>query len=226
MSGSGDLMSDGGKCMRYRELDVYWKRIFELEWISLCEGSKAIAALIVSEDGTIISEGRNKIGEECIPNPRVAHAEVEAIRGLDIGKYPNVKSYTLYAALEPCPMCMGTMVMGGIRNIVIGAKDNHGGAMNLIGHSEYLKSKNIKITWMPHEYGHVQRAFQAMKELLYSTDEERLQRMLEDFSVFNRKGVIAAKELISEGIFADKKPALYGVEEIFDRLMMIIERDL
>ena len=46
--------------MRYQELDTYWKRIFELEWISLCEGSKAIAALIVSDDGTIISEGRNK----------------------------------------------------------------------------------------------------------------------------------------------------------------------
>ena len=44
------------KSMRYRELDTYWKRIFELEWISLCEGSKAIAALIVSDDGEIISE--------------------------------------------------------------------------------------------------------------------------------------------------------------------------
>ena len=35
--------------MRYRELDIYWKKIFDLEWISLCEGSKAIAALIVSD---------------------------------------------------------------------------------------------------------------------------------------------------------------------------------
>lgn len=59
--------------MRYQELDFYWKRIFELEWMSLCEGSKAIAALIVSDDGTIISEGRNKVGEESIPNPRVSH---------------------------------------------------------------------------------------------------------------------------------------------------------
>ena len=78
--------------MRYQELDTFWKRIFELEWISLCEGSKAIAALIVSDDGTIISEGRNKIGEEGIPNPRVSHAEVEAIRNLDINKYPYVKT--------------------------------------------------------------------------------------------------------------------------------------
>ncbi|MDE6664182.1 MAG: hypothetical protein K2K46_12695 [Lachnospiraceae bacterium] len=31
--------------------------------------------------------------------------------------------YTLYTALEPCPMCMVTMVMGGIRNIIIRAHD-------------------------------------------------------------------------------------------------------
>ena len=34
--------------MRFQDLDQYWKKIFELEWISLCEGSKAIAVLIVS----------------------------------------------------------------------------------------------------------------------------------------------------------------------------------
>ena len=209
--------------MRYQELDIYWKRIFDLEWTSLCEGSKAIAALIVSEDGTIISEGRNKIGEESIPNPRVSHAEVEAIRGLDINKYPHVKNYTLYAALEPCPMCMGTMVMGGIRNIVIGAKDAHGGAMGLIEYSSYLKGKNINIVWMPQEYGDVQRGFQALKELLYNTNEERLERMMTDFSVYNSKGVIAAKELIQEGIFKNKKPFFYSAEEIFDKLMMLIE---
>lgn len=210
--------------MRYQELDIYWKRIFDLEWTSLCEGSKAIAALIVSEDGEIISEGRNKIGEESIPNPRVSHAEVEAIRDLNIDKYPNVKKYTLYTALEPCPMCMGTMVMGGIRNIVIGAKDAYGGAMELIEHSNYLKGKNINIIWMPQEYGDVQRGFQVLKELLYNTDEERLECMMTDFSIYNPKGVIAAKELIQEGTFKDKKPAFYSVEEIFDKLMVLIER--
>lgn len=210
--------------MRYQELDFYWKRIFELEWMSLCEGSKAIAALIVSDDGTIISEGRNKVGEESIPNPRVSHAEVEAIRNLDINRYPNLKNYTLYASLEPCPMCMGTMVMGGIRRIVIGAKDAHGGAMHLIEHSTFLRNKNISISWMPQEYGDMQRAFQTLKELLYSTDDERLERILMDFSVHNAKGVQAAKELIREGLFEGKQPALYSAEEIFDRLMAIMER--
>jgi len=211
--------------MRYQDLDMYWKRIFTLEWQSLCEGSKAIAALIVSSEGEIISEGRNKIGEATIPNPRVSHAEVEAIRDLDINKYPYVKTYTMYAALEPCPMCMGTMVMGGIRNIVIGAKDAHGGAMDLVEHSEFLKRKNINILWMPQEYGDIQRGFQTLKELLYNTNEEQIERMMTDFCIYNKRGVLAAKELIDKGIFINKKPSEYGVEEIFDRLMTIIERE-
>ncbi len=208
--------------MRYQDLNKYWKRIFELEWLSLCEGSKAIAALIISEDGEIISEGRNQIGEENIPNPRVSHAEVEAIRNLDVKKYPKVKEYTLFTALEPCPMCMGTLVMGGIRCVVIGAKDAHGGAMGLIEHSKFLKSKNIHVVWMPQEYGDIQRGFQTLKELLYQTDEERLKRMMADFSVYNEKGVLAAKALIEEGIFKDKRPDEYCVEDIFDRLMIKI----
>ncbi len=210
--------------MRYQDLDAYWKRIFELEWVSLCEGSKAIAALIVSDEGEIISEGRNKIGEATIPNPRVSHAEVEVIRNLDISKYPDVKTYTLYTALEPCPMCMGTIVMGGIRNVVIGTKDAYGGAMELIEKSEYLKRKNINVVWMSQEYGDAQRGFQALKELLYNTNEELLERMMADFSVYNKKGVLAAKELIAEGLFDDKQPNSYSVEKIFDKLMHIIER--
>jgi tRNA(Arg) A34 adenosine deaminase TadA len=209
--------------MRFGELDSFWKRIFELEWESLCQGSKAIAALIVSDDGKIISEGRNKIGENLIPNPRVYHAEVEAIRNLDISRYPNVKRYTLYAALEPCPMCMGTLVMGGIRSVVIAAKDARGGAMGLIEQSEYLKKKNIAVRWMPQEYGDVQRAFQMLKEILFHTDSEKLERMKVDFSVYNSKGVKAAEELIKEGMFIEKDPFRYTAQEVFDWLIEKIE---
>lgn len=210
--------------MRYQELDVYWKRIFQLEWESVCEGSKAIAALIVSDDGEIISEGRNKIGSSQIPNSRVLHAEVETIRNLDIEKYPYVKKYTLVTGLEPCPMCMGTMVMGGLRNVMIGARDDYGGAMDLINHSSFLRSKNIKIIWRDKKYGDVQRALQTIKELLYNDDQDKLERMLVDFSVYNKKGVDAAKELFSGGWFIEKAPSDYPIEKVFNVLMDKIER--
>jgi len=211
--------------MKFSELDDIWKRIFEMEWESVCNKSKAIAAVIVNENGKIISVGRNKIGETEIPNPRVSHAEVEAVRNLEINKYPNVKSYTLYAALEPCPMCLGTLVMGGIRKLIIGAHDDHGGAVELLSKSNFLSSKHVEVVWMPPLYGEVQRGLQAIKELLYNEDKEKLERMLIDFSVYNAHGVNAAKKLFEDGWFENKTPDQYSIECIFNELSRLIENN-
>ena len=42
--------------------------------------------------------------------------------------------------------------------------------------------------------------------------------MLTDFSVHNRRGVGAAKALVSEGAFVTKKPADYTAQEAYDLL--------
>ena len=209
--------------MKFEKLSLQWKRIFQLEWESLCEGSKAIAAVIADENGNIVSEGRNMISEYVVPNPATAHAETEAIRNLDILKYPDKKKYTLYAGLEPCVMCMGTLVMGGIRKIEIAARDDFGGAMALMEHSDFIRKKGIQVTWLDNELGDMQRAFQTIRELLYNEDKEKLQRMLADFSVHNKTGVKAAKALIDSGIFENKKPADFTAEEIFDKLAKSIK---
>ena len=202
--------------MRFSELSKHWQRIFELEWLSLCEGSKAIAAVITDDDGNIISEGRNMTGEHNIPNPAAAHAETEAIRALDTEKYPNKWGYTLHAGLEPCVMCMGTLVMGGIRRVEIAARDDFGGAMKLIDMFEFSRNKGIQVTWLDDERGDMQRAFQTLRELYVGTDEEKLGRMMKDFSVYNKSGVEAAVRLWESGILTD--PRKFSAEEIFDRL--------
>ncbi|WP_051545552.1 nucleoside deaminase [Butyrivibrio sp. MC2021] len=207
--------------MRYEDLDDIWKSIFELEWESLCNKSKAIASVITDENGNLISTGRNKIGEYTIPNPRVCHAETEAVRNLDISIYPNIKQYTLYAALEPCPMCLGTIVMGGIRRIVIGAHDDHGGAIELLDKSRYLSSKNIEIIWMPNIYGDIQRGLQTIRELLYNEDKAKSERMLMDFSVYNSSGVNAAKILVDNGLFVDLQKC--RLENIINQMIKLIE---
>ena len=207
--------------MRYEDLDDIWKSIFELEWESLCNKSKAIASVITDENGNLISTGRNKIGEYTIPNPRVCHAETEAVRNLDISIYPNIKQYTLYAALEPCPMCLGTIVMGGIRRIVIGAHDDHGGAIELLDKSRYLSSKNIEIIWMPNIYGDIQRGLQTIRELLYNEDKAKSERMLMDFSVYNSSGVNAAKILVDNGLFVDLQNC--RLENIINQMIKLIE---
>ncbi len=204
--------------MRYTELPVHWQRIFQLEWQSLCEGSKAIAAVITDSEGNILSEGRNRISECSVPNPATAHAEAEAIRNLDVSRYPHPKSYTLHAGLEPCIMCMGTLVMGHIRNVEIAARDDFGGAMKLIELSDFARGKGIKVTWLDNGLSDMQRAFQTLRELLYNDDEDKKQRMLEDFSVYNKVGVDAAVRLFSEGLFRKDRLSELSAQVVFDRL--------
>ena len=204
--------------MNYRDLQHPWSRIFELSWKSVCKGSKAIAAVILSESGDIISEGRNQISEWSIPNPRLLHAEVEALRNLDIKKYPNLKEYTLYAGLEPCPMCVGTLAMSGLRKIVIATRDDFGGSMNLADYSPFMKRKNFEITWLDNELGDMQRAFQIIRELLYNAEDIKISRILADFSVYNKRGVDAASALVKEGFFLGKNLNEIPVGEVFDEL--------
>lgn len=209
--------------MKYSELQHPWNRIFELSWLSVCAGSKAIAAVILSEDGTIISEARNQISEFNIPNPRLLHAEVEALRNLDIKKYPNLKEYTLYAGLEPCPMCVGTLAMSGLRKVVIATRDDFGGSMNLAEHSPFMKRKQFEITFLDNELGDMQRAFQIIRELLYNADDIKLGRILADFSVYNKRGVDAACALVKEGFFAGRNLNEIPVSEVFDELAKRME---
>ena len=204
--------------MRFTELSRPWQRVFELAWESFCEGSKAIGAVITDEQGEIISEGRNRIFEGYIPNPAVWHAEVEAVRNLDVLKYPKVKEYTLYAGLEPCPMCMGTLVMGHIRHVVIGAPDDYGGAMSLMQHSLFLAQKNVQVSFEAEEYGHMQRAFQTLWELVYHGEDPRLPKKLEDFSVYNKVGVDAAKMLLADGFLQGREFSGISAKEMFDAL--------
>ena len=209
--------------MQYSELQHPWNRIFELSWLSVCAGSKAIAAVILSEDGTIISEARNQISEFNIPNPRLLHAEVEALRNLDIKKYPNLKEYTLYAGLEPCPMCVGTLAMSGLRKVVIATRDDFGGSMNLTEHSPFMKRKQFEITFLDNELGDMQRAFQIIRELLYNADDIKLGRIVADFSVYNKSGVDAACALVKEGFFIGRNLNEIPVSEVFDELAKRME---
>lgn len=205
--------------MKYSELSIPWKKIFELEWKSLQKGSKAIAAVIVNEEGEIVSEGRNQIAEWPIPNTIVAHAEAEAVRNLNLRIHRHPKTYILYTGLEPCIMCMGTILMGHIRKVVIAARDDYGGAMHLINHSEFAKSKGIQVTFLDNELGDMQRAFQTLREMMYNNDEEKKAQMLADFSVYNKVGVDAALTLMSDGFFEQRNISDITVAEIFDALI-------
>ena len=59
-----------------------------------------------------------------------AHAEVLALReaAAALGNY-RLEDATLYATLEPCPMCAGALVAARVQRLVFGARDLRFGAV-------------------------------------------------------------------------------------------------
>ena len=84
-----------------------------------------IGAVIV-RDGTIIGRGFNQRESRNDPS---AHAEMIAIR--QAARKLNawrLTGTTLYVTLEPCPMCMGAILLARIDRVVFGCFDPKGGA--------------------------------------------------------------------------------------------------
>lgn len=77
-------------------------------------------------DGRIIGEGYNRKESDQDPT---AHAEMIALRqAADSLKSWRLIGVTLYATLEPCPMCAGAMIQGRLERLVYGARDARFGA--------------------------------------------------------------------------------------------------
>jgi tRNA(adenine34) deaminase len=98
--------------------------------IAFGEKEVPIGAVVVRE-GRMIGRGRNR--REGLGDP-THHAEIEAIReaAAAIGNW-RLDGATLYATVEPCPMCAGAAVNGRIARIVFGCKDPKAGYCGTLG---------------------------------------------------------------------------------------------
>ena len=99
--------------------------------------------MIVDRDGRIVAKGRNQIFDHRSDHPlagtTVAHAEMTALSQLKEKEHPEIRTYTLYTTLEPCPMCFGTMVMMNVRNLQYAGRDGFAGATALRNTPVYQK---------------------------------------------------------------------------------------
>ena len=98
--------------------------------IAYAEQEVPIGAVVV-RDGRMIGRGRNR--RERLADP-THHAEIEALReaAQETGRW-RLDDCTLYATLEPCPMCAGAAVNARIRRIVFGAADPKAGYCGTLG---------------------------------------------------------------------------------------------
>jgi len=86
-----------------------------------------IGAVITDKDNNLISSGYNLRESNHDPT---AHAEIIAIK--NAAKKLNtwrLDGTTLYVTIEPCPMCMGAIVLSRINRLVFGARDPKAGSV-------------------------------------------------------------------------------------------------
>ena len=93
-------------------------------------GDVPVGAVSVGADGVELARDHNRREELGDPT---AHAEILALRTASrkIGHW-RLEGATLYATLEPCPMCAGALVNARIARVVYGASDPKAGAVQTL----------------------------------------------------------------------------------------------
>src|SRR4051812_44490607 len=89
------------------------------------EGEVPIGSVVVA-DGRIVGRGRNAREGRADPT---AHAEVLALQeaARSLGRW-RLSGATVYATLEPCPMCAGALVNARVDRLVYAVPDPKAGA--------------------------------------------------------------------------------------------------
>jgi tRNA(adenine34) deaminase len=97
--------------------------------LAAAEGEVPIGAVVVA-DGRVAGRGRN--ARERLNDP-TAHAEILALQeaSRELGRW-RLSGATMYATLEPCPMCAGALVNARIDRLVYGVADPKAGAVDTL----------------------------------------------------------------------------------------------
>ena len=111
-------------------VDLKWmQRALALADNAAAAGEVPVGAVLV-RDGEELGAGWNApLGS----NDPTAHAEVMALRAAAAaaGNY-RLPGSTLYATMEPCPMCAGAIVQARVARVVYAARDERWGAVESV----------------------------------------------------------------------------------------------
>ena len=96
---------------------------------SSVNGEVPVGAVVVFEN-MVLSKAHN---ETIVTGDPTAHAEIMAIRkACETKKNYRIPGCDLYVTLEPCAMCLGTVIQARIRKLAFGAYDPKSGAVESI----------------------------------------------------------------------------------------------
>ena len=107
-------------------LNPAWQECFELAWQSFRSGGIAVGAVLTDSGGQVTGRGQNRrFGPDAGPRELsglLGHAEINALRGLPPTK-DRGGGHLLYTTLQPCPMCLGAIVVARVGSVRFAARD-------------------------------------------------------------------------------------------------------
>ena len=189
----------------WKDLSVQWQTAFLEAWDAFKTGGIPIGAVIADEKGNIIIKEHNRAGENETINRHISHAEANALRSLDTSMY-NPKTLTLYATMEPCPMCMGTAVMSNIKHLRYAARDPYCGAVHIKDNDPYITGQRLDYVLVGGDMEFVQLTIQSYHELGYIS-RGASDKVLNCFRSIDEKAVALAEKLYDEkklDLFSEK----------------------
>lgn len=132
--------------MAMGEHSEFMQRAIELALLAEREGNLPVGA-VISLEGSVVAEGRNAIWVPRFDATR--HAEIEALRAVPEDLWDSAEGMTLYTTLEPCLMCIGSILLYRIGTVVFGSSDPYGGASPVFGHlPTYFRERIESIRWV------------------------------------------------------------------------------
>ena len=203
----------------WRDLSYQWQTVFEEAWKAFGFGSTPIGAAIFDKEGQLILSDRNRSHEADTINKEISHAEANVLRRLNTDKTDS-RSVVLYTSMEPCPMCMGMILMGHIKSVRFAAFDDYCGMVHLTKQDPYYIGKKVTCIHEGGEGELFQLTIQSYYELRH-LERGASGKVLSRFYETNSKAVENAQKLYSGKILDTLSQNGAPCGEVFDIIMDI-----
>jgi tRNA(adenine34) deaminase len=114
------------------ELDKFYMRMAMQEATKAFEKDEVPVGAVIVQNKKVIGRAHNQV--RLLKDP-TAHAEMLAItQACETMEAERLPESTLYVTLEPCPMCVGAMILARIQRLVFGAREKKTGACGSVVH--------------------------------------------------------------------------------------------
>ncbi len=207
--------------MNWNNLLSPWQIAFREAWTAFCSDAFPVGAAVVNPSGVVVAAGRNTVRglkptTGFLHGNKLGHAEINALLQINERQYPDYQQFTLFSTAEPCPLCLGAMVMSKLRKCCYAARDPIAGSAGLATASDYLARRELQFIGPEADLEILQIALLSAFMLEHRPSE--VPRFVGSWNQYCPKGTDLGQRLFRNGSFFQWKMGQTPVEKIFDEL--------